>query len=130
MIHDLKILPEYFVEVVRGNKTFEVRKDDRPFNVGDELILYEVNCGRYTGRNIKVIITYILRNPDYCKEGYCILGFKQPVKRGKWIWDSKPEFGNPYGSYTCSECESKQAYRENYCPDCGARMDLKEGDEE
>ena len=43
MIHDLKILPEYFVEVVRGNKTFEVRKDDRPFNVGDELILYEVN---------------------------------------------------------------------------------------
>ena len=128
MIHDLKILPEYFVEVVRGNKTFEVRKDDRPFNVGDELILYEVNCGKYTGRNIKVIITYILRNPDYCKEGYCILGFKQPVKRGKWEQDEKGAF------HHCSECESKtfrdvdswgyeyQEYLTDYCFRCGARM--------
>lgn len=47
----------------------------------------------------------------------------QPVKRGRWIWSSSPEFGNPYGSYICSECESRQAYRENFCPDCGARMD-------
>ena len=47
----------------------------------------------------------------------------QPVKHGRWIWNSSPEFGNPYGSYICSECESKQAYRENFCPNCGARMD-------
>lgn len=124
MVHDLKILPEYFVEVVRGNKTFEVRKDDRPFNVGDELILYEVNCGRYTGRNIKVIITYILRNPDYCKEGYCILGIKQPVKRGRWFHI------NDEGIVYCSECNN-EAYWDtdygqqlfDYCPYCGARMD-------
>ena len=127
MIHDLKILPEYFVEVVRGNKTFEVRKDDRPFNVGDELILYEVNCGRYTGRNIKVIITYILRNPDYCKEGYCILGIKQPVKHGKW------EQGK------CTNCEksledlfSGDFYWDDdelhFCPNCGARM-IKDGEQ-
>lgn len=47
----------------------------------------------------------------------------QPVKCGRWIWNSSPEFGNPYGSYICSECESKQAYQENFCPDCGARME-------
>lgn len=52
----------------------------------------------------------------------------QPVKRGGWIWDSSPEFGNPYGSYACSECKERQAFRENYCPNCGARMDLKDGD--
>lgn len=122
MIHDLKILPEYFVEVVRGNKTFEVRKDDRPFNVGDELILYEVNCGRYTGRNIKVIITYILRNPDYCKEGYCILGIKQPVKHGRWIIADDVE----HFIAVCSECgrtEDSRAIKDMpYCH-CGARMD-------
>lgn len=44
------------------------------------------------------------------------------VKRGRWIWDSSPEFGNPYGSYVCSECDERQAYRENYCPNCGADM--------
>lgn len=126
MIHDLKILPEYFVEVVRGNKTFEVRKDDRPFNVGDELILYEVNCGKYTGRNIKVIITYILRNPDYCKEGYCILGFKQPVKRGKWIWDSNAPH-REHGAYKCSNCGCHSDFEENYCYNCGVRM-KKDGD--
>ncbi|HGS9341836.1 TPA: DUF3850 domain-containing protein, partial [Clostridioides difficile] len=29
MIHELKILPQYFKEVVNGNKNFEVRKNDR-----------------------------------------------------------------------------------------------------
>ncbi|HGS9342764.1 DUF3850 domain-containing protein [Clostridioides difficile] len=31
MIHELKILPQYFKEVVNGNKNFEVRKNDRSF---------------------------------------------------------------------------------------------------
>lgn len=31
MIHELKILPQYFKEVVNGNKNFEVRKNDRGF---------------------------------------------------------------------------------------------------
>ena len=35
--HELKILPEYFVAVRDGIKKFEVRKDDRPFEVGDIL---------------------------------------------------------------------------------------------
>ena len=52
----------------------------------------------------------------------------QPVRHGRWIWNSSPEFGNPYGSYVCSECDERQAYRENYCPNCGTRMDLKDGD--
>ena len=123
MIHDLKILPEYFIEVVRGNKTFEVRKDDRPFNVGDKLILHEVNCGIYTGRNIEVIITYILRNPDYCKEGYCILGFKQPVKHGRWLHDRGAQWkcskcGN-FLDFDGLNCGRGFAF---YCPNCGADM--------
>lgn len=76
MTHDLKILPEYFTAVWDGIKAFEVRKDDRPFEVGDILCLHEINCGVLTGRTIKAEVTYVLRHPDYCKEGYCILSIK------------------------------------------------------
>jgi NADH pyrophosphatase NudC (nudix superfamily) len=60
----------------------------------------------------------------------------QPVKHGKW---RKAEQG--YDTYVeCSECglnlemsnyvESEWRELLKYCPRCGARMDLKEGDAE
>lgn len=41
MIHELKILHEYFEAVTSGRKQFEIRKNDRGFKVGDQLILCE-----------------------------------------------------------------------------------------
>jgi hypothetical protein len=61
-IHELKTWPEYFQEVFMDHKTFEVRKADRDFKVGDKLILKEwdnVN-ERFTGRQLARTITYIL----------------------------------------------------------------------
>lgn len=72
MIHALKIKPEYFEDYASGKKTFEVRIYDRPFEVGDYLALNEYK-GEYTGRCALCVITYILANPDYCKEGYIIM---------------------------------------------------------
>lgn len=46
--HDLKILPEHFWPVVNGEKQAELRKNDRNFQVGDKVILYEWD-GEYTG---------------------------------------------------------------------------------
>lgn len=47
----------------------------------------------------------------------------QPIQHGKWI-------GVDYDTYfECSECKHMtdwQLYK--YCPYCGARMDLKDGD--
>jgi len=37
--HDLKTLPVYFDAVHRGEKTFEIRRDDRGFQKGDTVRL-------------------------------------------------------------------------------------------
>lgn len=39
MTHELKIWPQFYKLVAEGSKTFEVRKNDRDFQVGDEVKL-------------------------------------------------------------------------------------------
>ena len=77
VLHELKILPKYYDEVISGKKRFELRKDDRDFQVGDTVSLKEFEDGKYSGREKRFNIKYILRNcPEYgLKDGYCILGW-------------------------------------------------------
>lgn len=77
--HELKILPQYFHAVWDGYKTFELRKADRDYKVGDYLLLREYTGEDYTGSFIKVLITYILKDcPEYgLDKDYCILSFKR-----------------------------------------------------
>lgn len=72
--HELKILPEYFTAVVSGIKRFEIRKNDRGYNVGDILRLNEYENGKYTGNVHVVEITYIT---DYVQQdNFVVLGIK------------------------------------------------------
>jgi ASC-1-like (ASCH) protein len=52
-IHHLKTWPSYFQAIKRGEKPFEVRRNDRDFKPGDTLILQEweprKGDGVYTG---------------------------------------------------------------------------------
>ena len=75
-IHDLKIDPEYFDDVITGEKRFEVRKNDRGFKKGDLLNLQEYDREKkeYTGRKTLIPVRYILDNQEYLREGYVILG--------------------------------------------------------
>jgi phosphoribosyl-ATP pyrophosphohydrolase len=87
--HELKILPQYFNDIQDGSKTFEIRKNDRGFEVGDKIILKEFERGAdnfidvriktgYTGNETTKEISYILKGGKYgLEEGYCILGLKQ-----------------------------------------------------
>jgi len=59
MIHELKILPEYFEDVISGRKTFEIRKNDRPFKKGDLLALNEHDGKSYTGNSCVVYVDYL-----------------------------------------------------------------------
>lgn len=75
-IHELKIKPEYFKAVLRKEKRFELRKDDRNYKVGDVLCLKEWDEGECTGDEMLWPVRYVLRNcPEYgLRDGYCILG--------------------------------------------------------
>lgn len=79
VVHELKCWPEYFGAVLDGSKTFEVRRDDRGFKVGDVLWLREWDCdmpGRgnyFTGREVRKRVTYIMRHPPFVPEGFCIM---------------------------------------------------------
>ena len=78
MKHTLKILPEFFEAVVNLEKTFEVRKNDRNFELDDGILLVEWDndLKMHTGRKLWARIAYILDNPEYCKKGYVVFGFE------------------------------------------------------
>jgi len=92
VIHELKTAPHFFEQVVSGKKTFEVRKSDRPFKVGDYLALNEydkdaIDRDAYTGRCVLVRVIYELCDGQYCKEGTVILGFKPCEIQEQCPWD-------------------------------------------
>lgn len=72
-LHRLKIQPEYFEAVCDGRKSFEIRKNDRHFRVGDRLILQEYNpeTQQYTGRVIERRISYITNYAQ--QENYVVM---------------------------------------------------------
>lgn len=82
MLHALKTDPLYFAAIEAGNKTFDVRKSDRPFMSGDDIVLQEYikEEEKYTGKEWYGKITYILDNPDYCKKGFVVLAITEKFK--------------------------------------------------
>ena len=79
MTHELKTWIKYFKRIKEGTKTFEVRKDDRDFQIGDFLILREYDNGSssYTGLECSCYVTYVLRGGEFgIQEGYCVMSIK------------------------------------------------------
>ena len=77
MKHELKVDPEFMLDLLEGKKTFELRKDDRGFNVGDELFLREYNrkTELYSGIQVERTVLYVLRDAPHfgLMPGYCIM---------------------------------------------------------
>lgn len=76
MVHKLKTWPQYFQRVLDREKKFEVRKNDRDYQVGDilELQEYDPEFKEYSQRYICGRVTYILHGPDFgIEKGYCVM---------------------------------------------------------
>ena len=77
-IHKLKLNAKYYEDSKRGIKTFEIRKNDRDYKIGDVLELREYiedirGLGYYTENVHWKIITYILDDDLYLAPGYVCL---------------------------------------------------------
>lgn len=75
-VHELKTWPSYFEAIADGRKTYELRRDDRGFAVGDVLRLREWSVGSgYTGNKVDRLVTHVLRDvPSFgLAEGYVLL---------------------------------------------------------
>lgn len=89
--HVLKLNDRYYDAVANGIKTFEIRKNDRNYKVGDTLALLKVNddgeyltypdhnLGMNLNYEIEVAVTYILTHDEFdgIGEGYVALGIRR-----------------------------------------------------
>lgn len=79
-IHNLKCFAPYYDAIMRGDKLFDVRKDDRSFQTGDTIHLQRVEVtpadyAHYPPLICKV--TYVLRGGQFGIEpGYVVLGLR------------------------------------------------------
>ena len=78
-MHLLKTWPEPFQALWDKRKTFEVRRDDRGYQVGDLLMLREYLplANHLTGRYVRAVVNYKLTHADGdfgLRDGFCVLG--------------------------------------------------------
>jgi hypothetical protein len=90
MIHQIKCWPEFFRALKDGRKTFDARKNDRNYQVGDQVIQNEwtpadglhSELGEYSGRTLRFVVTYILKGSEQnnltgVQEGFCVLALQK-----------------------------------------------------
>lgn len=90
--HILKVVAPYFDALLDGSKTFEVRRNDRAFQRGDTLTLWEYDpqrscerfpCGSCSPRFTQRVVTYVYSgDPRFggIESGFVVLGLgKKPT---------------------------------------------------
>lgn len=88
MTHCIKIRESFADAVNRGDKTFEVRKNDRGYQKGDIVkftVLYDSDGCEMISHplmNKKYEITYVLSGWGI-EDGYCVFGIKQIERQSK-----------------------------------------------
>lgn len=88
--HRLKTINPYFTEAWQGNKPFEYRKNDRDYQVGDRVELFEYDPALpevvSNTREIHGVISYVLRGRDNETLGlspeYCIFTYRETGRIG------------------------------------------------
>lgn len=105
-VHFLKTHQGVYVEMMAGKKTFDIRKNDRDFRIGDYLYLQETRefptegLNEYTGNEMLVSVSFLLDGKQAEKYGlklyYCAMSTIKmntevliAVKSQMYKWDDK-----------------------------------------
>jgi hypothetical protein len=77
-IHDLKIWPAQFSPMRAGTKLFELRWNDRDYQVGDVLHLREWNpdTRQYTSDSVRMVVTYVLQGEFGLQPNQCVMSLR------------------------------------------------------
>lgn len=78
--HELKCHPHFFAAIAAGKKTFEIRRNDRDYRIGDMLNLreYDPTFG-HTGRRLSGLeVVYMMMAEDFpaILPGFVIMGLR------------------------------------------------------
>lgn len=99
MIHQLKIESKYFEQIRTGVKTFELRKNDRNYHIGDYLGLNEITNvavntkgeRKETGRFILARVLNVFSDSTYLEPDYVILSISTCT-----IYESTRQYATVY----------------------------------
>lgn len=87
--HKIKIKKRYYDAVLKGEKTFEIRKNDRDYNVGDIINFIPIadDCDMILPHNqTSYKVTYVFHGGEYgLEEGYCVFGIAPIEVNPQWI---------------------------------------------
>lgn len=87
MIHEIKIHEKYADRIITGEKTFEVRINDRDYQVGDLIRFRQVltdhgSIPHAITHNVYAI-TYMLQSIAGIEPGYCVFGIALECSEGE-----------------------------------------------
>lgn len=82
MEHEIKCWTEKFARVQSGQKRFEIRKNDRDYQVGDILVIREFNQprGEYCDYSAPIRAKVVYIDSFEQKDGYVVLGIQMEGK--------------------------------------------------
>lgn len=100
--HELKTWPEFFEEIVTGRKTFEIRLNDRGFQVGDGLWLREYTVGvGLSGRDARFRVSYMT---DWKQRGDHVVLSLQPLASSLLVEEKTPPKQYGINGVFCGSC--------------------------
>ena len=93
--HYLKEHPKFFADLIEGRRLYEIRCDDRCYQVGDVVIVAEYDPSRvasggrssegYTGRQVSGTIVFLTRTQDLRAAGIEALQTGFVVFQVEWL---------------------------------------------
>ena len=75
-VHELKCVQPFFDDIEAGRKTFEIRRNDRDFQIGDVLLLIEHPLQRNKGPRIFAAEVVYMTDFEQ-KPGYVVMGIRK-----------------------------------------------------